>query len=558
MRPRPRATASSGAAIRAAADAARLVRTNAGLRRTTLVWGLWVALEWAVIVVLSVSAYRRGGTEAVAVVAAVRTLPGALAAPFTAGLTDRIARRRALAGALLGWAGLTALMPVALLSGTLLPLYLVVGVASITSTVVRPAVNGLIPQVVSGPTELAGANSLYSLVEGGASLGGPLVTGLALTVASDRAVYLGAAGLFAVAAAVAAGITTDFQPARRRVGDARRRRLDPLLGLRTLTATAELRALFVVFVGQTLTRGLLNVFVVSMVIDLLHRNVTTTGALLAAVGAGGLVGAAVTLLGTRWRPARPFTLGMTMWGVPLVAIAIWPHPAVVWAGLGAIGLGNALADVFGLCLLQRLIPDHVLGRAFGTFWGTAAATQAVGALVAAPLISGLGLRGALGVVGAAMALVALTCAPLLLRTDEALAVDPQRLAELRRCAVLAPLNQVALEQLTRGATAMHAHGGDTIIEAGDDGDDFFVVVAGTLVAEVDGHEVRRMGGGDCFGEIAALRNRPRTATVTAAGECDLLRLDGSVFVLAVTGHRLAEREVLELTERRLAGGTATR
>jgi len=235
-----------------------------------------------------------------------------------------------------------------------------------------------------------------------------LLAGLLVANLSADACYLIVAAGLLSAAAVSVGIRTDFQPAEQQSGIGGRRLAEPLAGFPALLGRPKIRSVFGAFMAQTATRGLLNVMIVSVAVTLLGEQVSSTGVLLAALGAGGLVGAMLTLVGTTWRPARPFAIGMCLWGLPLLAIAAWPSAVMAWCAIAVIGAGNGVADVSGFTLFHRLVPDHLLGRAFGAFWGSAAATQALGAALAAPLISWSGIRGAI-VVGAAMTAVALAC-----------------------------------------------------------------------------------------------------------------------------------------------------
>jgi CRP-like cAMP-binding protein len=89
-----------------------------------------------------------------------------------------------------------------------------------------------------------------------------------------------------------------------------------------------------------------------------------------------------------------------------------------------------------------------------------------------------------------------------------------------------------------------------VIREGERGDRFYVVDTGEVEVEIAGHPVRRQGPGSSFGEIALLRDVPRTASVRTVTDVRLLALERGVFLSAVTGH-VRSRAVAEtvVTER---------
>jgi CRP-like cAMP-binding protein len=111
------------------------------------------------------------------------------------------------------------------------------------------------------------------------------------------------------------------------------------------------------------------------------------------------------------------------------------------------------------------------------------------------------------------------------------------MARLRAVPIFAPLAAPALEGLARSVVPVHAAAGTTVIEQGDAGDRFYVVVDGELAVST-GRTLRR---GDSFGEIALLRDVPRTASVRAVTPVRLDALDKETFLTAVTGHPASRR-----------------
>jgi MFS family permease len=460
-------------------------------------------------------------------------LPSAFAVPFTSGLSDRFQRHRLLVVVHLARAvALGAGAALIVGGGPPAAVYATASLAALAATPFRPAHWALLPTLARTPRELVAANVSSSTLESVATVVGPLLGGLLLAVWSPAGAFVLSAVLFLGSAFLTARVGAEGMRPRERG----RILHDALAGFRTLAADRDPRLLVVLFVAQTFVRGLLNVLIVVTALELLDLGGSGVGFLNASFGVGGLVGAFwVMTLVTRRRLAYPFAAGMILWGAPIALIGIWPHEWVALLALALAGGGNTLLDVAGLTLIQRIVDDAVLGRVFGVLETGSYAAVGLGAIVAPALVAVFGIRGALVASGLLLPVLALASWRRLGEINDRVVIPERELALLRRLSIFSPLPPATVERLAMNLVPIHRHGGETVVRTGEVGDRFYVVGAGELDVAVDQAPLRRLKAGDAFGEIALLRDVPRTATVTTRTEVDLYGLDRDMFVSAVTG-----------------------
>lgn len=102
---------------------------------------------------------------------------------------------------------------------------------------------------------------------------------------------------------------------------------------------------------------------------------------------------------------------------------------------------------------------------------------------------------------------------------------PDLAADLQRVPLFAELDRRQLKRLADRFRERTVTQGTTPVQEGEmSGVGFFVVADGEAIVTVDGAEVRRLGPGDHFGELALVSESERTATVTAATDLRLLEI----------------------------------
>ena len=535
------------------AQAVRTAAANPNIRRLELAWMGSISGLWMYTIALSVFAYEEGGAAAVGLVGAIRLFPAAIAAPFAAGLGDRFPREKVLlvAGVLRTLLMLAAALAV-FSSVPALAVYCLAGVENLVGTVFRPLQGALLPVLSSSPEELTAANLGFATIESVATFAGPTVGGLLLATTSTGTVFAVTAGIYACATYLVARIRAPKREAPReeQVSAA----TEALAGFRTIAADANLRLIIGLYGAQTLVAGALNVLLVVMSLQLLDLGQSGVGFLAAAVGIGGLIGAVVALaLVGRQRLATDFGLGLVLWGLPIALIGIFPEPPIALLLLGLVGIGVTVVDVAAVTLLQRVVPDEVLARVFGVLQTMFVATIGLGAIAAPILVAWLGPRGALIATGALLPTLSVLLWTRLRKLDGVGMAPADALDLLQASPLFRPLPGPVIEELAAKLVVVTTSAGEQVIREGDPGDRFYLVGSGEVEVSSAGHPVATLRPGEYFGEIALLRDVPRTATVQAKGDTRLYALERDEFLSAVTGHPESAEAADAVVASRLAG-----
>jgi MFS family permease len=523
-------------------DAGRSLRSvfaNPGLRRLQIAFAGSIVGDWAYAVGVALYAFEQGGPTAVGVLGVIRYISLAVITPFAATLGDRYPRRLVMISSDLSRAVLIAVAAVLIWSdGPPIAVYALAVVTAICGSPFRSSQASILPQLARDPIELAAANVASSTIESIGFFAGPALAGLLLAVTSIPVVYVFNVITFVWSAALVLGVRLPAREKESPSDEAPEREgflAEASAGYKAIFGDRNLLVLIGLYCGQTVVAGASLVFTVAIALDLLDVGRSGLGFIDATLGIGGLVGGFVALvLAQRGHLARDFGIGVILWSAPLLLVAAWPTITATVICMILLGLANSVVDVNAYTILQRITPEGTMARVFGAMESAVIGGMALGALLMPALISWIGLRWGLAVIGASVSVLVVLGVPSLHKIDVVIE-PPTSLGLLRGVPLLALLPEPTLEALARSVVRVEAAPGEAVIREGEPGELFYIVESGEVEVTKDGRHVAALGAGDYFGEIALLRDVPRTATVTAKSETVLQALDRATFVPAVTG-----------------------
>jgi MFS family permease len=538
------------------------------LRRLELAYLVFAFGEWSTWVAIIVYAYERGGAAEAGVVAFVELVPSVVGAPAVAALGDRFPRARVLLGTYALHAGLMAATAVALIGAA--PALVIYALATLCATSVsltRPIHASLLPEVVAAPDDLTAANVVSGMAESTGMLIGPLGVAGLIGLGGPSAVFVvSAAGMIGAMIAVAriaqstgrqrlaTGIRAVF-PALAADGneEASSGARQLLGGIEAVWSDPRLRAVVAIATWATLLVGAMDILYAVLALDLLDLGGSGVGVVGALGGAGAIIGSAAALvLVGRERLGIALVASALLFGGGIAGIAIVPGPVTAAILLVIAGVGSGLTTVGTQTLIQRLAGDDVMSRVFGMLQGLMMGATALGSLAVPGVIALVGNRAAFAVAGLSLPVVVALLGRAIVSSDRLAAGRAAELRLLRGVPMLGPLSGPVLERLAASIVPVAAAAGTTIVREGDPGDRFYVVAEGSLQVTLHGRDLRRLGPGEAFGEIALIRDVPRTATVTAVAPATLLGIDRGPFIEALTGQPRSRAIAADLVDDRLA------
>jgi MFS family permease len=530
------------------------VFANPGLRRIQLAFLGSGLGDWAYATAVTVWAYHDGGATAVGAFQATRFILAAIAGPVGATIADRMSRRTFMMISDASRAVLVAAAAVCVSAGLDVAVYALALLAVIAGAPFRAAQAGLVPQLVDDPRVLTSSNAVASNIENVVIFVGPSIGAVLVgTVGVEAAFWLNVA-TFVWSSWLMYGVHVPPRPSRQTAEDGEEPGVlrETLGGVRLIATDPDLRTTAVLAALQGGLFGALTVLNVIIAIEMLDSGPAGVGLLQAVMGLGSIAGGVAVLSRVaRQAVATDMAVGVVGWAVPFLLLAIYPSAPTAVLALLVVGFMDPWVNLGLDTLPQRLSEERVMSRVFATIDASLIASMSIGSVIAPVLLHLVGLRTTLVVLGVAVVVYAAAKLPRMRRLDQRLSA-PADTELLAAVPIFAPLPSSSVEGLAKASTRRHVPAGQAVVTEGEAAHEFFLIVSGEVEVTQGDQVLRREGPGDVFGEIGLLRDVPRTATVTAVTDVELVVVDRNAFLETVTGTVESLRAAEDLAWRRLA------
>jgi MFS family permease len=370
-------------------------------------------------VVLPLLAYEHTGSAwAVTAVLVPDLLPAILFGPLLGALVDRVGWLPcAIAADLLRFLAFTLVV----VAQTLPVLIVAAALAGTGAALFSPAALAGVGRLAPGERRPA-ALGLFGALDDIGLTAGPAFAAAFLAVVPPAALLGANAATFALSAVLLAGVG----PRGRSADRIEHRSLwtDLRVGLRALGGRADVRLLLASSTAAVLFAGVTNVGEVILARDVLGTSASGLAALVAAHGAGTVLGSLAARFKHAFQWRRAYLAGLACMAVDLTLCALWPNLWLLLPVFALGGFGNGFALVHDRLLLGDAVPDALHGRVFALQKALTSLAFAGSFLAASVLISTSGVQTAFAVAAAGMLVVIATTAPRMRATWPAPAAVP--------------------------------------------------------------------------------------------------------------------------------------
>lgn len=368
----------TGAGTRAedgGAGALALLRTNAPFRALSIARVVsFVGDSVSLVALMLYVADSVGQALAIALLLLVGDFTPSLVSPVTGAITDRFNLKTVMITCELVQGAVLLLIALSLPA---LPLLLVlVGARAIGGQVFQPASRAAVPALVEDK-DLETANSTIGFGTNGAEAVGPLIAAALFPFIGVRGVLLVDAASFLLSALLLTKLPS-MPPVPPEHGAKTSLLAGAKEGLGYIWKMRSLRIITLGFCAIVAFNGIDDVALVLLAKDTFGAGDSAVGLLLGAVGVGLLVG--YVLLARHSRRMSMTMLLLLGFAVSSVGNLL---TGLAWAVAAAVtlqavrGLGIAAMDVGSNTLLQRLVPQGMLGRVFANLYGAVGAAAAL-------------------------------------------------------------------------------------------------------------------------------------------------------------------------------------
>jgi MFS family permease len=369
--------------------------------------------NWLALLALQVDVYDRTHSGWwVGALLTANIVPGIAVGLLLGPIVDRMSRKLLMVASDLGRLAVFAALPFVDSTAAIVGLALIAGIGT---AIFRPAVLAGVPNLVSDD-DLPTANALLQFVEWGSTVVGSLIGGAIVAASGPDLAYWTNAVTFAVSAAFVSLIPARLLQSERSIG--RGHWADVREGFR---AVLDSRALLTVLVAWTIAQ--IGIGGINLSEIFLARNDYETGnfgfgLMIGAAGVGLIVGglwarSAAQLVGMR----SAYPRALLVFAAGTLGAALAPN---VWVGCFALfvyGLGNGVAVVLNITLVQRGAPDRVRGRALTAIIAINSAMLLAVFFLVGPLTDAVGARVVYAISAGALVVAAAAAAWLLPRED---------------------------------------------------------------------------------------------------------------------------------------------